>query len=176
MDKKTTVLLVDDEPMFDPYYTPINWSPVAHTAYYGASIRSALLTRSGVGSSVASWTTVLPSAGFYDVYVFIPKSAMLGSPGKGRSRGSGGSSRSSGNQSGGGRSMGPPFADERTIYNYTISSNEGTEEVEFRLRNTEEGWNKVGAFHFTADTARIDLSNSTNGKRVFADAVKWVQR
>jgi hypothetical protein len=154
----------------DPYHIPINWSPVAHTAYYGASIRSALITRSGIGSSVASWTTVLPSAGFYDVYVFIPKSAMVGSPDRGRSRG--GSSRSSG----GGRGMGPSFADERTIYNYTISSNEGTEDVEFRLRNTEEGWNRVGAFHFPADTARIELSNITNGKRVFADAVKWVQR
>jgi hypothetical protein len=75
---------------------------------------------------------------------------------------------------GGGR--GPGFADEGYVYNYTISSNEGTDEVAFTLRNIEEGWNKIGAFHFPADTARIELSNQTNGRRVFADAVKWVQR
>jgi hypothetical protein len=72
--------------------------------------------------------------------------------------------------------MGPRFADDGTVYHYTISSNEGTDEVEFTLHNIEDGWNKLGSFHFPADTARISLSNRTNGKRVFADAVKWVQR
>ena len=55
-------------------------------------------------------------------------------------------------------------------------TNEGSEEVEFTLRNPEEGWNKLGAFHFPGDTATIELSNKTNGRRVFADAVKWVRK
>ena len=59
---------------------PMKWTPVAHSGFYGESIRSALLTRSGEGENVASWTTVLPAAGFYDVYVYIPTSAMLGRP------------------------------------------------------------------------------------------------
>ena len=46
------------------------------------------------------------------------------------------------------------------------------EEVDFTLRNPEEGWNKIGAFHFPGDTASIELSNKTNGSRVIADAVK----
>ena len=153
--------------------TPVKWTPVAHSAFYGESIRSALVTRKGEGGNVASWTTILPAAGFYDVYVYIPMSAM-NSFQRGRGRGGGGPGSGSSGQSG--HRRGPSFGDEGYIYNYVISSNEGTEELEFRLRNIEEGWNKIGAFHFPGDTARIELSNKTNGKRVFADAVKWVRR
>ncbi len=148
--------------------TPHKWTPVAHSAFYGETVRSALVTRAGDGGNIASWTTVLPASGFYDVYVYIPMSAMM-------SRGSRGSR---GRDSGGGSSRGggPKFADSKTRYNYVISSNEGIEEVEFPLGNIEEGWNRLGAFHFPGDTARIELSNRTNGNRVVADAVKWVRR
>ena len=72
--------------------------------------------------------------------------------------------------------MGPEFADKGTDYNYTISSNEGTEEVVYMLDNPEDGWNRLGSFHFPADSAVVQLSNLTGGKRVIADAVKWVRR
>jgi ABC-type transport system involved in multi-copper enzyme maturation permease subunit len=180
-----------------PFNTPVKWTALAHSAFYGESVRSALVTRKGEGENTASWATLLPRAGYYDVYVYIPMSAMYGPP-EGRRRDSGGGSQGSsgsgtsgsagggpgGGGSGGGpggggpggRGMGPRFADDGTVYHYTISSNEGTDEVEFTLHNIEDGWNKLGSFHFPADTARISLSNRTNGKRVFADAVKWVQR
>jgi len=160
-----------------PFEIPIRWTPVAHSGFYGESVRSALVTRSGDGSNNASWSTVLPSAGFYDVYVYIPMSAMFGRPQRGRGGSQGGPGGSGGpGQGGQGRGRGPTFADEGNIYHYQISSNEGTDEVEFTLRNIEDGWNRVGAFHFPADSARIELSNRTNGSRVFADAVKWVKR
>jgi hypothetical protein len=153
----------------NPEWGPPRWTPIAHSGFYGKSIRSAFYTRRGDGNNRASWTTVLPAAGFYDVYVYIPKSAMIAR---------GGRRRRDSDQQGAQPSQrrGLRFADERTVYHYTISSNEGREEVEFPLRNTEDGWNKIGAFHFPADTARIELSNETNGRRVIADAVKWVRR
>ena len=155
---------------------PMKWTPVAHSGFYGESVRSAYLTRSGEGANLARWTTVLPAAGFYDVYVYIPTSAMLGRPNR-RTGGGGGQGGPGGRSPGqGGRGSGPRFADEGNIYYYTISSNEGSEEIEFTLRNPEEGWNKLGAFHFPGDTATIELSNKTNGRRVFADAVKWVRK
>jgi hypothetical protein len=43
------------------------------------------------------------------------------------------------------------------------------------LDDPEEGWNRLGSFHFPADTAEVELSNRTGGKRVIADAVKWVR-
>jgi hypothetical protein len=163
----------------NPTRSPAVWTPLAHTAFFGGTIRSAMLVRSGDGSNTASWSTVLPGAGFYDVYVYIPMSAMFARGDRGRRSGGG---NEPGGQSrggpGGGRpgGRGPRFADDGTIYHYLISSNEGKDEVEFRLRNIEDGWNKIGTFHFPADTAKIQLSNQTNGRRVFADAVKWVRR
>ncbi|MEN8226851.1 MAG: hypothetical protein ABFS38_01760 [Bacteroidota bacterium] len=156
------------------WWTPSKWTPVAHSAYYGESVRSALVTRSGDGANLASWTTLLPEAGFYDVYVYIPVSAMYRRP-SGRDRNQGGESGSPGQQQGN-RRMGPEFADKGTDYHYTITSNEGTEEVVYMLDNPEDGWNRLGSFHFPADTAVIELSNLTGGRRVIADAVKWVRR
>ncbi len=121
---------------------------------------------------MARWTTILPETGFYDVYVYIPVSAMYRRP-QGRPQGGGGQNP------GGGQAWpekGPEFADKGTDYHYTLSSNEGNEEVEFVLNSPEDGWNRLGSFHFPSDTVSITLSNQTSGDRVIADAVKWVWR
>jgi ABC-type transport system involved in multi-copper enzyme maturation permease subunit len=155
----------------NPGWNPATWTPVAHASFYGQTIRSAMLSGRGDGSSVARWRVVMPEAGFYDLFVYIPVSAMLSRP---SGRGRGGDSGEQGSGRGGFR--GPEFADNGTEYQYTVSSNEGTELVPYTLNNPEEGWNRLGTFHFPADTATVELSNDTNGKRVVADAVKWVRR
>ncbi|MDT8432788.1 MAG: ABC transporter permease subunit [Bacteroidales bacterium] len=153
----------------NPWWTPATWTPVAHSAMFGQTIRSALVVRSGDGSNTARWHTMMEQAGFYEVHVYIPVSAMLGgSSGRGRGEGRG--------MGGGGRPGGPEFADRGTVYHYTVASNEGTEEVEFALDRPEDGWNLLGTFHFPADTAEVTLTNNTNGSRVVADAVKWVPK
>jgi hypothetical protein len=75
-----------------------------------------------------------------------------------------------------GRGFGPEFADKGTDYHYTISSSEGTENVVYELNDPEDGWNRLGSFHFPADSVSIRLSNETDGRRIIADAVKWVRR
>jgi len=151
------------------WWTPSRWTPVAHSAYYGETVRSAMAIRSGDGTNYVSWSTVLPEKGFYDVYVFIPVSAMYKRPSRRESGGSGG-------QGQGQRRMGPEFADKGADYNFSISSNEGTETMVFELNSPEDGWNRLGSFHFPADTAHIKLTNETDGRRVIADAVKFVKR
>jgi hypothetical protein len=154
------------------YRNPARWTHVAHTGFYGQSIRSALLSASGDGGNRAIWEAALPEAGFYDVEVYIPMSAMLRPPGRGR-RGSGRSEQGSSRQGGRG---GPSFGDEGADYNYTIASPAGSDEIKFILSNISEGWNKIGSFYFPADTASIQLSNLSSGNRVIADAVKWVYK
>jgi hypothetical protein len=181
IDSRKKKSVQDTYESISPFNTPVRWTPVAHTACYGASVRSAVVTRKGEGENVAEWKTRLPKAGFYDVYVYIPMSAMFGPPSRRRDsgnsgQGEGGGGGPSGGGPGGGRGRGPRFADDGTVYHYTISSNEGTDNVDFTLHNIEDGWNKLGSFHFPADSATISLTNRTNGRRVFADAVKWVQR
>jgi hypothetical protein len=155
------------------WWTPSRWTPVAHAAYYGEAVRSAMAIRRGDGTNHVTWTTVLPEKGFYDLYVYIPVSAMYKRPS--RNRDQGGQGGQSQNQ-GPGRGFGPEFADKGTDYNYTISSSEGSETVSYELNNPEDGWNRLGSFHFPADSVSIQLSNETDGRRVIADAVKWVRR
>lgn len=153
----------------NPWRTPATWTATAHSGMFGTTIRSAMVVGSGDGSNTAQWSTQLEDAGFYDVYVYIPVSAMFRGPsGRDRNDRSGGRGR--------GRGRGPEFADRGTVYRYTVSSNEGTEAVEFTLERPEDGWNRLGTFHFPADTATVMLSNNTNGSRVIADAVKWVPK
>lgn len=153
----------------NPWWTPGTWTQVAHSGFYGQTIRSAMAVRSGDGSNKAAWSAALPYAGYYDVYVYIPVSAMYRPP-SGRSRGEGGGGR------GGGGSRGPEFADRGAVYEYTVSSNEGAEAVNYSMDAPEDGWNRLGTFHFPADTATVELTNHTSGSRVIADAVKWVLR
>ena len=70
----------------------------------------------------------------------------------------------------------PEFADKGSDYHYTISSSEGSETLIFELNNPEDGWNRLGSFHFPADSVSIQLTNETDGRRIIADAVKWVKK
>ena len=79
--------------------------------------------RNGDGGNYVSWSLVLPEKGFYDVYVYIPVSAMYKRP----SRNEQGGGQQGGSNQGpaqGERRFGPEFADKGTDYNYSISSNE----------------------------------------------------
>jgi len=156
------------------WWTPSQWTPVAHSAYYGETLRSAMAIRSGDGSNYVSWSTVLPEKGFYDVYVYIPVAAMYRRPSR-RDQGPGaqGGGQGSGQEN---RRFGPEFADKGADYHFTISSSEGSEELVYELNNPEDGWNRIGSFHFPDDTAMIMLSNQSDGRRVIADAVKWVRK
>jgi len=157
------------------WWTPSQWTPVAHSAYYGEIVRSAMAIRNGDGGNYVSWSSVLPEKGFYDVYVYIPVSAMYKRPSR-RDQGGGQQGGSNQGPGQGERRFGPEFADKGADYNYTISSNEGTESLVFELNSPEDGWNRLGSFHFPADTAVVTLTNETDGRRVIADAVKWVRK
>ncbi len=151
------------------WWNPPSWTPVAHSAYYGAAIRSALVIARGDGSSYVTWKTRLRESGFYEVYVYIPVSAMLEGPRRGENREGRGESPGGGN-----RRTGPSFADKGTDYHYSLSSMEGSEEVVYELNDPEDGWNRLGSFHFPADSVFIRLTNETDGNRVIADAVKLI--
>ncbi|MCP4313520.1 MAG: hypothetical protein GY790_19880 [Bacteroidetes bacterium] len=151
------------------WWAPSMWTPVAHSAYYGETVRSAMAIRSGDGTNYVSWSTRLPEKGFYELYVYIPVSAMYKRP---SGRGQGGGQQGHGK----GRGGKPEFADKGTDYHYTISSSHGSEDLVYELNKPEDGWNRLGSFHLPADSVKVQLSNETDGRRVIADAVKWVRK
>jgi len=162
------------------HWSPLEWTAMAHSGYYGETVRSAMAIRKGDGSSVATWEAVLSDKAYYDLYVYIPVSALYRRPGRtneggGRGGQGGGPGQGRGGGGQGGR-LGPEFADKGADYHYTIQSSSGTQEQVMELNRPEDGWNLLGSFHLPADTVRISLSNETDGKRVIADAIKLVKR
>ncbi len=158
------------------WWTPSRWTPVAHSAYYGETIRSAMAIRKGDGTNHVSWSTRLPEKGFYDVYVYIPMGAMYKRPSRNNQGANQGGQGQGGQNQGRDGGFRPEFADKGSDYHYTISSSEGSEMLIFELNNPEDGWNRLGSFHFPADSVSIQLTNETDGRRIIADAVKWVKK
>ncbi len=181
--------------------TPKKWTPVTNSGLYGRVRLSAMITSgSKTGDQTATWKAKLPISTLYNIYVYLPltlmsdRSSMFGqrnmrggdSRGGGRQGGggAGGGQRGTGGTGGSipggggttGRSQGMQrIAGDGTEYNYSVISRNGQEHVEFMLSNIVDGWNKIGSFDLPADTVTIELSNKTTGKRVIADAVKFVR-
>jgi ABC-type transport system involved in multi-copper enzyme maturation permease subunit len=129
---------------------PTTWSLSANTDYYGTTEQSALVVRSGDGSKTATWKRAIPAAGYYDVYVYLSQ----------------------------GRRFGPGRRDDdpQGKYVYTVSHDDGDEEIELEMKDIESGWNLLGSFYISSDTAVVRLSDKGGADRVVADAVKWIQQ
>lgn len=130
---------------------PTSWTAITNTDFYGQYIRSGYYIKSGDGSQVAKWHVPVSKPGYYDVYYHLYKS-------RGFRRGSGGG----GNE-------------EKGKYTFTIHADDGPEVQELDVQSSETGWNHLGSFYFSSDTALVELSNKSELRMVFADAVKIVE-
>lgn len=127
---------------------PTTWSLNANSDYFGKVEHSAMIIRSGDGTKTATWKKALPSAGYYDVYVHLNKQRQFG-PRRKRNKPTG-------------------------KYVYSVFSDDGNEEVELEIKDFEDGWNLLGSFYISSDTASVTLSDKGGANRIVADAVKWV--
>lgn len=126
---------------------PTNWTATTNSDFYGEYVRSAYYIKGGDGNLKAKWHVPIKKAGYYDVYYHVYKSRMFR-----RNR-----------------------SEEKGEYNFTIYSDDGAEEAALAIQNAETGWNHLGSYYFSPDTALIELSNKTTLRAVFADAVKLVE-
>ncbi|MCF6332752.1 MAG: hypothetical protein L3J11_05655, partial [Draconibacterium sp.] len=127
---------------------PANWTAVTNSGFYGEYVRSGYYIKGGDGSLYAKWHVPVKKAGYYDVYYYLYKSRSFGH----RDR-----------------------REEKGKYNFTIYGDDGPEEAALEINNSDAGWNYLGAFHFSSDTALVVLSNKSEMRMVFADAVKIVE-
>jgi hypothetical protein len=142
--------------------TPEYWKPVVLTSYYGRYVRSAVYTRSGKGDKVITWTSILKDPGYYDVYCYIGKTSdhmMVRSPG--------GQSDQDGLNQGEN-----PYKE----MHYKIFHDEGVEDITLDYEKAEGGWNSLGRYYLSGDTAKVSLTNQSAGRIVIGDAVKWVKQ
>ncbi len=133
---------------FTSWRAPRTWTLTTNSEFYGAYIRSAYYLRSGVGDKVATWNVPVSEAGFYDVYAYVYKEDRRG--------------RWGGNKNG--------------EYHFIVHHDDGEEDALVDLKSAEDGWNHLGAYYFSSDTARIELTNESEARLVVADAVKLVKQ
>lgn len=145
-------------------WVPEIWQPVIHSNYYGKYILSAVYTRpTNTAERSVSWSTPIEEAGFYDVYTYIGKSTERVTVRRGGPEGA----------------PPPPAANEESAYrdmHYKIYHDQGVEEITVDYENAEGGWNNLGRYYLSGDSARVELTNQSQGKVVIGDAVKWVRQ
>ncbi len=124
------------------------WVATTGSDFYGKYIRSAYYTRAGNGDRKVAWNTMIPESGNYDIYSYANRMRQF--PGRRRRE-----------------------SDEQ--YHFLVYHDDGFDEVILDMKNAESGWNFLGTFHLSADSARVELTNESQGRIVFADAVKWVK-
>ncbi|MQY80015.1 MAG: hypothetical protein GH151_12615 [Bacteroidetes bacterium] len=140
---------------------PLNWQATTNSAFHGKYIRSAYFTKASTGNSIAIWNAEIIEGGYYDVYYYVPQLRMSGMRGRGM---------------GGGQGSGQPQEEIKDEYHFSVYHDDGKEEVILGLKNIEYGWNHLGSYYLSPDSAKVELSNESPGRVVIADAVKWVKQ
>jgi hypothetical protein len=149
------------------FNVPEYWQPVVQSSYYGKYIRSAVYTRAGTGDKSITWTTIIKSPGYYDVYCYVGKSVERMMVRTGAAGGQGGPGSPGGNQQGE-----SPYKD----MHYKIHHDEGVEDITLDYENAEGGWNNIGRYYLSPDTAKVVLTNQSAGRIVIGDAIRWVKQ
>lgn len=125
------------------------WRVTTGSGYYGKYIRSAHFTRSGSGEKIATWQPDLKESAYYDIYVHLT-----------------GSNRNFSNRG----------KQKSIIYKYQVFHDDGEDEITVDISKAERGWNFMGSFYFSKGAGKVTLSDQSENRSVFADAVKWVKQ
>jgi hypothetical protein len=156
---------------------PEYWQPIVLSTYYGKYILSSVYTRAGTGDKSVSWTTIIKEPDYYDVYCYIGKSVNNMMVRGGRAgAGPGGPGGQGGPGAPGGPMGGPQGDSPYKDMHYKIYHDEGIEEITIDYENADGGWNNLGRYYLSPDTAKVILTNQSSGRIVIGDAIKWVKQ
>lgn len=136
------------------WWAPEYWQKTIQGGYYGKYVKSAAYTRSGTGERSVSWTALINEPGYYDIYTYIGKMGGNRMAGFGRGR----------------------SESTNAEYHYFIEHDEGDEEVTLEFESAENGWNHLGSYYLSPDSAKVTLTNLSEGRVVTADAIKWIKQ
>ncbi|MDX2443540.1 MAG: hypothetical protein QNK30_07040 [Bacteroidales bacterium] len=133
---------------FRGWRPPFNWISTTNSSFYGKYIRSSSYVKSGTGDRIAIWKAPLIGSEIYDVYYYIDYQ-----------------------QQNDYKNTGDPGQ-----YQFIIHHDDGTDDPSLSIKDSEPGWNHLGSYYFSGDTAVVELSNKTKGRLVIADAIKLVKQ
>jgi hypothetical protein len=155
----------DNYMQISEWITPEHWQPVVLTTYYGKYIRSAVYTRAGMGDKSVTWYAIIKDPGYYEVYTYIGKTTS-------RMRVKSENDRADENNTDDNQKGDNNYKD----MHYKVYHDEGVDDITLDYQNADGGWNSLGRFYISTDTAKVVLTNKSSGKIVIGDAVKWVRQ
>lgn len=126
---------------------PLSWTATTSDEFYGEYVRSAYYIKGGNGEQVARWNVPVKEAGYYDVFYHFYK----------------------------GRGFGRNRGEEKGSLNFIIHGDDGAEEAFLDSQSAETGWVHLGSFYFSSEKAVIELTDKTDLRMIYADAVKIVK-
>lgn len=119
---------------------------------------SAYFIKTGAGNQKVQWNAEIPESGKYDIYYYTPNSRQFS---RMRDMGRGG-------RGGGDRRMGG-IED----MNFIIYHDDGIDETTLNASGSGDEWSYLGTFYLSQGTAKVELTDKSKGRVVYADAVKW---
>ena len=125
---------------------PSRWSRRALTYAYGKYRHTTAMVRAGDGERQAVFATEIPRAGEWELEFHLPKQI---SDRPGSSRGPGGT------------------------WSLLVVDSSGDRAVDFDATVSGSGWNSLGRFDLASGEVRVELSDQTEGRYVYADAIRW---
>lgn len=126
----------------------VEWTLTTNEQFYGKQIRSAYYCKGGTGERKAIWSVPIKEGGYFKVYAYIPKIRF------GWNR--------DGNQ-------------PEETYSFNVIHDDGVDHPTVKPEGRESNWTEVGTYHFSGDSAKIELTNSTKARSIYADAIKLVK-
>lgn len=132
--------------------SPARWTSTTDQNYYGKSIRSAVVVRSGKGDQYAEWKIPVPNAGRYELYYYARRPEQLRRENR--------------------------WGRKKYYYHFTVSSemDEFEEKAELNMRRIDDGWNLLDTYGITGDTLIVRLTDESELNMIAADAVKLVRK
>lgn len=129
----------------------VDWTLITNEQFYGKQIRSAYYCKAGAGERKAIWSVPIKEGGYYKVYAYIPKLQTM--------------------------RWGDRGNQPEDTYNFNVIHDDGTDHPVLKPDNRGSTWVEVGSYHFSSDSARIELTNNSESKKssIYADAVKLIK-
>ncbi len=127
----------------------IDWRLTTGSVYFGQYIRSAHFTTAGNGEKIATWEANIKENSFYDLYVYLSGEAHYSNNGGDR---------------------------QNIFYRYEIEHDDGIDKAAIDITKSVNGWNYIGTYYFSNGAGKVRLTDQTEDRAIFADAVKWVKQ
>ena len=153
------------------FRAPETWQKAVQSAFYGRYILSSVYTRGGTGDRSVNWSVKIDDPGYYEIYCYIGKVRDRITVRTGRGPGSGAPQAPPPGDAGGEPRRDSPYKD----IHYRVYHDEGIDEITVDFENADPGWNNLGRYYISGDTAKVELTNKSSGRIVIGDAVRWVK-